>query len=453
MELQQQMTQNGQELQTGDVNNLGLGALMDDRLLADLIRLPPYNGSAVSKAILPFKYFGQPSGQSTVMPSGSADGSLHIMPFRGIVGSTTAVGTDALKNWRDIRSGVFVGGGGPWTNQGVTPLTTLYQSLLIAANSDPNARIDLIYAVIARDVNLPVVSRYVKNPSSGVPSPTNVVVQLASTVTIGVQQGTTSATPVAPLIPADGGGNYSVPLAYVRVASGFNASSTITTDDIIDAAPVPSIGAAGGASGMRPANQSGLMGGTVLTPAAAAAWANGGYKPRALLPSTWVGGEKMLVTMNLSGGTPSNWSHQNGSVVDDSIDWRYRWFRTSAMANGPTGTGSHFPWDKNSANTQLMSPAFSEVATTFTMTGLVAWEMGQSFQNDAQYLPSGGIAAGGVVCYFTESQLAILGSTSPDGVGMYVDYADGKLKTSIHGTTLTSIISFVVEYSAPLPNY
>ncbi len=110
-EPQFQLVDNGQEVQQADFDLLGqTSGLADDRVLAEFLRFPPYTGTVV-KAIYPYGTSTSASA-ATVSAPGTASGSVLINPFRAIVGSRTAAATDALKSWRDVRSGVLVGGGG-----------------------------------------------------------------------------------------------------------------------------------------------------------------------------------------------------------------------------------------------------------------------------------------------------------------------------------------------------
>ena len=99
-----QLTQNGQEVEQSDINALSdAGGLADDHVLAELLRLAPFSGSGVSKAILPF------GSAATVAPAG-ATGTVTVSPFRAVVGTRdTAANIGPLKNWNDLRSAIFTG--------------------------------------------------------------------------------------------------------------------------------------------------------------------------------------------------------------------------------------------------------------------------------------------------------------------------------------------------------
>ena len=65
------LTQNGQEVEQSDINALSdAGGLADDHVLAELLRLAPFSGNGVSKAILPF------GTAATVAPAGAVSRPL-----------------------------------------------------------------------------------------------------------------------------------------------------------------------------------------------------------------------------------------------------------------------------------------------------------------------------------------------------------------------------------------
>src|ERR1700728_290119 len=102
----------GQEVEQEDINLLGTtSGLADDRVLAELLRLAPFDGTNTAKAILPYAL--RAGDSATVVPNG-ATGSVRVLPFRAIIGSRTTIATDPLAAWRDIRSSVYAqttGGG------------------------------------------------------------------------------------------------------------------------------------------------------------------------------------------------------------------------------------------------------------------------------------------------------------------------------------------------------
>ena len=140
MEPRFQISQNGQELQKDDVNLVAHeAALADDRVLAELLRLAPFDGQRVAKAILPFGHAG--AAGPTVAPNGPT-GSVLISPFRAVIGSRSPVQVGAKDCWRDIRSAIFTAG--PFA------LTSI-----VGFNPNPTStpRWDLVCAAVAVDAN------------------------------------------------------------------------------------------------------------------------------------------------------------------------------------------------------------------------------------------------------------------------------------------------------------
>jgi hypothetical protein len=111
-------TLDGQELEVPDIANLGaVAGLADDRVLAELLRITPYDGTNVYRGVVPFAVrsaLGATSPGGTVQSSGIGNGSVVVNPFRAIVGSRNAPGTfppndpaagyqpASLANWREI---------------------------------------------------------------------------------------------------------------------------------------------------------------------------------------------------------------------------------------------------------------------------------------------------------------------------------------------------------------
>src|SRR6202161_1811381 len=101
-ENQYQNTQDGQETQQTDFNLFAKeAALATDRSLAELLRLGPFNGAAVSKVIAPYGCGGL-SGAAIpmVQPNGSS-ATVKVMPFTAIVGPRVAVSAISTGNAED----------------------------------------------------------------------------------------------------------------------------------------------------------------------------------------------------------------------------------------------------------------------------------------------------------------------------------------------------------------
>ncbi len=330
MENRYQHTLNGQSVLEEDLNLLGeTSALADDRVFAELFRMTPYDGSTVRKGVLPSGH--DTSGRMPLVAGNGATGSVLVNPFRAFIGSRAAVATDAKKNWRDVRSAISIGS------------TALGQQVSFAANSSGNPRWDLVYASITVDGNAASVTRKKKDPTTKVISAASVVTQLATSAALAVQQGTAAASPTWPAVPADSGGVYRIPIAYVQIPNGFGASSTVTNGQIAAVAPVVRMNVAGFA-GPEPANCHFTSGSSCLTTAKVQAWGSSGTKPPIFLPSGMSGGQQLLIYLDLATGSET---HASGAIVD-TRDWRNRFVKWSLVVAAP---GATVPWLAASAGT------------------------------------------------------------------------------------------------------
>lgn len=300
MDKQFQLTFNGQQVQKDDLELLGETAgLADDRLLASLIDMK-FFGVTASKGIV------MQGGASAIAPTpvrgGNADATVWIFPHRAVIGTRTASNVDMLDNVRDIRSCYSVAAG----------QTTYITPVSLAANASGLARVDLIYAAVAIDANGPTTTRKVKDPTTKVVTEESVALYKTTSITFSKVTGAPNAVPQPPVIPSDSGGTYYIPLAYVRVPNGFNATSVVSSDDILDIAPHVR------------GNQ--FMGGTTvevasinsrLSATAFVTWANGGLHSYHYMSPTMRGSRGLLISVDTS-------SMGSGDVVDDaSPDWYY----------------------------------------------------------------------------------------------------------------------------------
>src|ERR1700736_4514807 len=195
----------GQELQKDDVNLVAKeAALADDRVLAELLRLAPFDGARVTKAIVPFGHTG--ASGPTVAPNGAAR-SVLVSPFRAVIGSRTPVQAGAKDTWRDIRSAIYTG----------SP-TSLTGTVAFAPNASPNSRWDLVYAAVAVDANGASLPRFAKDAATKVVNLQTLVTTLTNPVTVGVVPGTPAPSPIAPAVPNDAGGTFYIPLSLVHIA-------------------------------------------------------------------------------------------------------------------------------------------------------------------------------------------------------------------------------------------
>lgn len=371
---------NGVEVQNGDLALIGQTAgLADDRTLAELIRLIPTDGSHVARAILPTgsqpnTVVGAPGHNAfaTVSPTGSGNGSVLISPFRAIVGSRGSVGTGALANYRDIRSCVFVGS-----------VSALSQTFALAANASGNPRWDLIYAQMTVDAAANQVQRRVKDPNSSSPSVQTVYQYLAQTVQIAAAQGTPGASPVAPNLPADSGSTYNIPLALVLVPTGWGPTSTVVPEQLRDVALVASVSATLGGYTICPGNLNhdkvnpdGSITANGYASDATFAWtASSPYRSPLFLPPTMQGGQTRFFLIDLT--NVSHPSVTNGATIDDSIDWRNRFFRVQAFVTADTAK----LFASDPAAQALAAPAVPHPINV-PSDGRLSFAMSQSFVPD-----------------------------------------------------------------------
>src|SRR5215469_9048367 len=226
-----QLSLNGQELQQGDVNTIGkVAGLADDRVLAELWRMPTYNGSTVSKMIVPFSNEGKTALNAPGAWLDWGTGSINVNPFRVLIGSRSTVATSPSDNWRDTRSTICIGS------------SNLYQSVSFVANSTIYSRWDLVYVAVTPDANAPGVTRYVKDPTTLIVSAQTVFTILQTTQTLAVVTGTPAnagnLNPPLPALPADAAGTYYVPICYVLIPAGFTTTTAVNVKSIYCVAPI-----------------------------------------------------------------------------------------------------------------------------------------------------------------------------------------------------------------------
>lgn len=428
MEQQVQLEVNGQELTQNDVNLLGkTAALADDRLLADLLRILPYNptGPVITKAIMPYGGPLLSGGAGTVYPNG-ATGSVVVRNFRAVVGSRVAVGADKLEHWRGIESVVCA----------LTDNTGDFK-VTFAANPSGFLRYDLVYVAVQVDAADTTLTQYVKDPVSLAISQQTRITALKAKATIGVVTGTPGAgTPPLPVLPSDGSGIYYIPLAYVAIVNGFNSSTTINWYNISLNGPIGHLSRTTGASTVVVANQSSKLDGTVGSNLNAVSSGNFGRNTRrAMLSQEWVGSECLWLMLDLVDPSSAAWSHQSGQIIDDSRDWRNRIFMTMASATDVDPLVAMAPWDSipqihmQPSADQFLFPSF-----------------GQSFRDDNLT-----VAGNGSVCL-------LHGGVIPGGfevgthVGIYVDHSTGAMKVWVDGVP-KSLLFLKIEASAPMPGW
>jgi hypothetical protein len=427
MERQVVFGTNGRAVEQDDINALGeAGGLADDRVLAEMLRLVEGSATPV-KAILPFgkstaaKVTGANNG--ALVSGGSADAKIRIMPFRAIVGSTTLAATSVLEHYRGIRSGIHVGA------------SSLFTEKVIAVNGSGNPRWDLVYASVQPNV-VTTDTRFLKSTSSGAISSNTYDIYKSTPVTITVLAGTPGASPTRPALPADAAGTYNIALAYVWVPSAHNGTtSTVARSQFYELASVASVAAPMGVPRCQPASSLHTSGQSVDS-------AQGHQqllRPGAYLPSTMVGEEKRTILLQ-RGFAPV--SHADGAVIDNSVDWRFRYFDWQIHARAGTASTAALASDRNATGT---TPAGSSSLRTFGAH--VAIGGGQSFVADETIVVADG---NGMAMYVTDTECSQLGATTV--IQIYVRNTDGALvfKTTGAGTYQARI---TITATAPYENF
>jgi hypothetical protein len=470
-------TEDGRELAQQDINLAAATAgLADDHVLAELLRLAPYDGTRVYKAIIPSGYRST-TGVPHVQTVSPGTGVVTISPFRMVVGSRNAVNaapndnasypnpagdSAALANWRDLRSGVYVGSS-----------TSLTGTLTPANNASGNARWDLVYAAITVDQTQGGVTRRVKNPTTGVLSAPTLPAFLLSPVTVGIVTGTPGAAPALPSLPADAAGVYYVALAYVAIPPGFTGgttvlvtegirSTTICGSDGAGANPVPTAarfsplhaGRIRAANGNNDGNNAGTGSISVYSDSSnAAQFYAPNNRPNGWCPPDWVGGEEIFIQLDLLIAATA--SHVNGAIVDNSTDWRARIFRVEAsldpgiaqFATSPAcvGAGSGtsaavgVPYCPNPIQTYGgSSPPYVTLANSLGLDAAI----GGASSSTLLYLDGSTTTPYGVG--------ALLGSSAANKVGLYVD-STGAMRVFIAGVPGASVFIWV-RATGKMPN-
>lgn len=424
-------TNNGQELPIDDVNAIAETAgLADDRVLAELLRLEPYQGGASVKAVLPFGIENMQPGDSWTWWLRGYYGGLLVMPFRAFVGSRTPVtdGNDMRKAWRDIRSGVFIG----LPNESIAiPNCQMAEVVGFESGDGVNPRWDLVCAKITVDATQ-TATRYRKDPTTRVVTAASRVYQKTCPVVLQVVQGTAGASPAFPTLPSDSGSDFYIPIALVPLPLDYAAGAAVS--GILECAPVARMGSSAGVPTLQPANS--CFDTRLPMLATNTPWTVAAGRPKAYLPATMNGGASRIIPMSFApDGSPSV---ANGDVLDDSIDWSNRIFKWSAFA----GT-SDFAW------TPGATPPFAPngldtgaVGVTFATGG------GQSFAADSDGKANVAIVSGTGGTY---NPLSILPAYL--GLGVYVE--SGKLKARVDGLAPTGgsfSVLFWIEASGQFQN-
>lgn len=426
-----QITVPGGSVFRGDLNEgWDVAGNADDRVLAELLRLAPFDGTNITRGIVPYGLQVPGPANATIAP---AVGGVTVNPFRAVVGSRTALLTDTKKNWQDIVSAVAV-----------NSTTTLAFSVPLAANPT-NYRWDLIYATLTPDVAAATTLRKVKGPLDGVVTTQSVSVDRGPTVTISVVTGTpaVAASVVRPALPADPVGGYNIELGSVLLTPGHTAASAMNAYRIHESAYVLR---------RRGAEDIGSTKNRV-TDATASTWAtlvaaNGqDLRVDSYCPSSWAGIERLVFWHQFAAATTS-------FVIDSSRDWRNRIFRISAqILNGSfkAAQGSNALSYLNGVP-RASDNVFGESAETnrFVLGGNGGqrhhmWHANSLNIGYATVTPDGNYPL------FSAGAGDVNGVPAGNTIGLYVSSSDGTLRASKSGTD--PIYGFFwLEASEPMPN-
>ncbi len=442
----------GQSVTQDDYNSLGLQAgLSEDHVFAELFRMTPIVGST-ARGILPFYRDGSTSAESATVVAAGATGRVDVNPFRAFIGSRTVAGTEALDNWQDVRSGLSVAAGA----------TALKTQVSIGANSSGQPRWDLVYAAVTVDAVSTPVTRKVKNPGTSVVTDESVSVTTSTSVSVSIVAGVAGASPAFPSIPSDAGDVYYVPLAYVRVPTGFGATSTVANKDINEVAPVMSVSRSTGGSTLRPANESNIVGGDGISHTGTSS-SNGimrwtgttASRPGVYMPPSMQGGDSLLISLDLSHSSSANWSHQSGDVIDSSRDWRNRIFKWMAMCGGGL---EPFPW--NASNEAALAGVICGAFNPMPSPGLPASGAAVAYTSGfgQSFVGATGSASDRVAAYLFSGTTGVgnihtSAMTATAKVKLMVDYTTGYLKLLLAGSNPACSIFFWLDASAPYSNY
>ena len=130
-------------------------------------------------------------------------------------------------------------------------------------------------------------------------------------------------------------------------------------------------------------------------------------------------------------------SHSDGDVVDDSCDWRFRYFEWSAFAKTGNTAAAGFASDRATTGTSPSPSAWNSEYGVSTIAGF-----GQSFIDDtavgAVFSVADGNGVAAVLKGGTSGATAIGGAT--DIIMLYVRNTDGALVVKFNGTPDVQIL-------------
>jgi hypothetical protein len=442
----------------------------DDYVFQELLKLAPCDGTNIAKVILPYQANGQGSPVTVPLlsPTGTPPYSLNVAPFRAVLGTrvtaqqslpTTldpATSPDLILPtmpelaYRDIRSAVLTGAtsDAPASAFG---LGFRIPDTEFVANTSAFPRWDLVYATLYIEQPSSPAYILVKPPITGAPAPQATSLTFLCTVgspagaanAISVKTGLmTNATPPVPTLPADTplSGIFNFPLGYVQIPAGFTVGTAITPQQICTSAPVGTVAPAMGAPRMLPMGQ---CAGAAAIALVGATWGQAaGPRPPMALPTTMVGLEirHMMLDASLAIGSAP---FADMAIVDETIDWRNRYFWALIFAYGSTNLIASDP---------TATTACVPQASLSAIGSSVALQAGQSYRDDSNHNTGLTSRSAGFVCYANNSILSQISAGASSAIGLYVTLADGNLRLLYRGTPSVRAMIWILA-TAPFENF
>jgi len=324
MEKQFKVSLDGHEFGLQDVNLIAENAAQaGDRLLADLAQSPAFNYATGASyiGILPLRnkgVGGNANNGNLVETTGNTTGSpgglrSRVNPFRAIV-SHQMLGepvADPKLSHRTIYTALHAGSG-----------TNPYTDVLHLGRDATLPRWDLVYAEVSVNVyiSLPGAPIRVFKDAGGNVGATSLDTEVQSSVRLLVSNGTPSAAPVRPGVPANTALAVYIPLAYVWIDPLSVDSSTFNISRLSYQGCAPIVALPG--ETLRPST----FNSNLPMPLGA------DKTPTTPFPDTWlppemVGKEERLFIVSSDDIGPVN----SRVLVDDSIDWSNRFLKITAQ--------------------------------------------------------------------------------------------------------------------------
>jgi hypothetical protein len=141
-------------------------------------------------------------------------------------------------------------------------------------------------------------------------------------------------------------------------------------------------------------------------------------------------------------------SHVDGSIADDSIDWRFRYFKWTVAVRGGATSASGFASDRQATGAHLCPSAIFSVLGAEVTTG-----MGQSFVNDTALgvaWTAAPVNPVGAAVYLNLTTVSALGAANSFAM-LFVD-TSGRLIFKMQAPVSAQILVWL-EATAPYSNY